>query len=77
MSEENVKTDNLSMEQHLNEIEALIAKLEDRNISIEDSFAYYKAGMEHIAACNSLMDAVEKKVKVLNEQGDLVDFQEV
>ena len=77
MAEENVKTDNLSMEQHLNEIEGLIAKLEDRNISIEDAFAYYQAGREHIAACNSLMDGVEKKVEALNEQGDLIDFQEV
>ncbi len=67
----------LTLEERFAEIESLITKMESPEISLEDSFACYKAGMEQLAACNELMDQVEKKVQVLNGQGQLEDFTEV
>lgn len=68
--------DKLTMEQHFEEIEKLIEKLEDKDISMEESFACYKDGIQHLATCNEMMDAVEKKVMELNQNGNLVEFKE-
>ncbi len=66
----------LTLEERFAEIEGLITKMESPEISLEDSFVCYKAGMEQLAACNELMEQVEKKVQMLNAQGELVDFEE-
>jgi exodeoxyribonuclease VII small subunit len=67
----------VTMEEHFEEIEKLLEQLESKDISLEDSFACYQAGMEHLKACNALMDQVEKKVQMLNGDGELEDFSEV
>lgn len=67
----------LTMEETFREMEQLIEKLESKETTLEDSFQLYKQGMEHLKHCNDLMNQVEKKVQMLNAQGDLEDFEEV
>lgn len=67
----------LTMEQTFQEIEKLLEQLEAKDVPLEESFQLYKQGMEHIAHCNELMNAVEKKVKMLADEGSLEDFEEV
>ena len=55
----------------------MIEKLESKEVTLEDSFQLYKQGMEHLKHCNQLMNQVEKKVQMLNDRGDLEDFEEV
>jgi len=65
---------NLNLEQAFEELEEKINKLEDENISLEDSFRYYQEGMKLLKLCNDQIDTVEKKVMKINETGVLDEF---
>lgn len=54
-----------SIEQTFEELEQIMEKLEDGNTSLEDSFAYYEAGMKLVRACGEKIDKVEKQIIVL------------
>ena len=41
-----------------------------------EAFAAYEQGMKVIARCNERIDAVEKRMLMMNEQGALVPFEE-
>ena len=63
-----------TIEESLKELDAIVAKLESREISLEDSFALYQKGMELLKECSSQLDLVEKKMMLLNEKGELSEF---
>lgn len=64
----------MTLEQAFAELEKVTKKLEDSNISLEDSFAVYQQGMQLLKYCNESIDKVEKKVLVLNGEGKLDEF---
>ena len=45
-----------------------------QDISLEDSFVQYKKGMELLKVCNEKIDAIEKKVLILNGEGETDEF---
>ena len=49
-------------------------RLESREISLEDSFVLYQQGMELLKKCSGRIDAVEKKMLKINEDGELSEF---
>ena len=55
-------------------IEDAINRLEQDDISLEDSFKIYKEGMDLLKQCHEKIDYVEKKVLEINEAGDIVEF---
>lgn len=71
MSEEEKKQ---NLEQTFAEIEDIINNLESRDMALEESFALYEAGMKKLKQCNEEIDKVEKKMLLLNEQGELEEF---
>ncbi len=58
-----------TIEECLGELEQIIEKMEDRDRSLEDSFACYEAGMKLVKECSEKIDRVEKKILVLSEDG--------
>jgi exodeoxyribonuclease VII small subunit len=64
----------LTLEQTFEKLEEVIEKLEDEDISLENSFKLYKEGMSLVKSCNGKIDKVEKQVLKLNEDGDLDEF---
>ena len=50
------------------------AKMESREISLEDSFEKYKEGMALLKAAGEKIDTVEKAMLVLNDQGEADEF---
>ncbi len=66
----------LTIEESFAKIQEILAKLESNEVTLEDSFLLYQSGMEQIAHCNLLMNAVEQKVQVLSADGSLEDFKE-
>ena len=52
----------------------LAAKLEDSETSLEDSFRFYKEGMELLKYCSGRLDTVEKKMLQMDEDGTLREF---
>ena len=65
-----------SLEELFAEAEALIGRMEDPDISLEEAFAAYDQGMKMIRACNRRIDQVEQKMLVMNAEGELVPFAE-
>lgn len=68
------KEEEFSLEEGFSRLEETVAKLEKADISLEESFAVYKQGMELLKKCNDAIDQVEKKVLVINEKGETNEF---
>ena len=58
-----------TIEEILEELEDIIAKMEDRNSSLEETFSLYEKGMGLVKDCNSRIELVEKKIRILAEEG--------
>lgn len=56
-----------TLEQSMEELQAVLEKLEDEEIGLEESFRLYQEGMKLLKSCNAAVDKVEKKLIVLEE----------
>ena len=65
-----------TLEVTLLEIEEIIEQLQQRDISLEDSFSLYQRGIEKLKVCNEKIDAVEKKLLILNNDGNDCNYSE-
>lgn len=64
-----------TLEQSFEKLEEIIQRLENGNISLEDSFKAYNEGMKLIKNCNQQLDKVEKQIIVLNDkEGEKNEF---
>ena len=57
-----------SFEEVLIELEDLVSKLENKEISLEDAVSTYKKGIDLINNCNEKLDKIEKEIKIVQEQ---------
>ena len=63
-----------TLEEAFTELDGLAEKLEDRETSLEDSFLFYRQGMELLKFCSEKLDTVEKKMLQINEDGTFSEF---
>jgi exodeoxyribonuclease VII small subunit len=63
----------VTFEQQLESLEAIVEKLEDGDLSLEDSLAHYEKGIKLTKECQKLLDKAQQKVSILNED-NLEDF---
>ena len=70
MGEEN----EISLEEAFTRLQETIENLEKDDITLEQSFQEYQKGMLLVKKCNEIIDKVEKKVLVLNEDGGTDEF---
>ena len=63
-----------SLEEIFSDLEQTIKKMEEGEISLEESFQLYHQGMDMLKACNSKIDKVEKKMLLLDEEGEEHEF---
>ncbi|MDD6811265.1 MAG: exodeoxyribonuclease VII small subunit [Lachnospiraceae bacterium] len=66
--------ENLSLEEAFEQIEDMIERLEEEEITLEDSFRAYQEGMKLLKYCDEKIDRVEKQVLKINEDGELDEF---
>ena len=64
----------MTLEKAFEELEVIIEKMNSKEISLDDSFALYTEGTKLLKYCNEQLDAVEKKMLVLSEEGELHEF---
>ena len=69
--------ENMTMEESFQEMEHILGQLESKEVTLEESFQLYKQGMEYLKHCNDFIDQVEKQVKMLSDNGELEEFEEV
>ena len=62
-----------NLEEMFKDLEELIGKMENEEITLE-TFDLYNNGMELLKKCNLSIDEVEKKVLVLDENGETDEF---
>ena len=55
------QTEEITIEDGLQELDKIVERLESRDISLEDSFAMYQKGMEVLKQCSRKIDMVEEK----------------
>lgn len=64
----------LTLEECMQELDAILKALDGEEISLEDSFAMYQKGMTLLKICNEKIDTVEKKILIMNGDGGLDEF---
>ena len=65
-----------SLEETLQELSSIIEKMQKREVTLEESFSLYEQGIRRLKLCNDKIDNVEKKMLLLNQQGELEAFDE-
>ena len=63
-----------SLEELFAKLDQVAKELESGDTSLEESFGLYQKGMEMLKLCTEKIDTVEKKVQVLEENGEIHDF---
>ena len=59
-----------TLEEVFVELDEVVEQLEESTVSLEDSFSLYHKGMELLKGCNDKIDRVEKKMLMLDEDGE-------
>jgi exodeoxyribonuclease VII small subunit len=62
-----------SFEKAIEELEALVARMEDGKLPLEESLAAYQRGAELIRFCESRLSDAQARIAIL-EGGELRDF---
>ena len=63
-----------SLEEMFEQLDTILASMEDPELSLEDAFMLYEQGMKKIQTCNQKLDIVEKKMLQIAEDGTEVPF---
>lgn len=65
-----------TLEQLFTELENVIQTMEQGEISLEESFGLYHKGMDMLKECNDKIDKVEKKMLILDSEGEAHEFEQ-
>lgn len=63
-----------TLEQRFETIETILQRMEEGEVSLDESFDLYKTGLAEIKAANEMLGDMEKVLMVLNENGDLEEL---
>ncbi|MBQ2612541.1 MAG: exodeoxyribonuclease VII small subunit [Methanobrevibacter sp.] len=67
--------ENASFEDNLKELEEIVEKLEKGDVPLDNAIEEFKKAMDLVKACdNRLKDAQDTIAKIVNENGEVVDF---
>ena len=62
------------LEEAFDRIEALLEKLQDKDVTLEESFGLYQEGMGLLKLCNENIDQVAKQMLQIDEEGQTHEF---
>tara|TARA_B100000927_G_C16464996_1_gene469336 strand:+ start:1643 stop:1861 length:219 start_codon:yes stop_codon:yes gene_type:complete len=69
------KKDTVNFETSLQKLEKIIDRLEDGDISLEESVKSFEEGIGLVKECQKQLSEAELKVKKLLDNGDTVDLE--
>lgn len=70
MKKEENSSEDLTLQELFAQLEQVIHDMEEKEISLEESFRLYHRGMDMLKTCNEKIDRVEKKMMVLDSEGE-------
>ena len=59
-----------NIEENFKELDELLEKMQDEDVSLDESFEMYKKGIEIVKDSNEQIDKIEKQIEVLEEESD-------
>ena len=67
--------ENLSFEESLEKLESIVHELDSGGVELEKAIDKYTEAMKLVKVCSEKLNSATEKVnKILNENGELVDF---
>lgn len=60
---------------YFDKLEEITGKMEEEDITLEDSFNLYADGMKLLKKCSDTIDNVEKKILQLDDEGETHEFE--
>lgn len=73
------KNENMSFEESIEDLEQIVKKLDDGNLTLEESLEEFQKGIDAYKNCNEMLNKVEGKVKLIVEENsdiEIFDFKE-
>ena len=68
------KNEKTGLEERFSMIEDILGKMEDEDVTLDQSFDLYNQGNEKIKAAKADNDPIEKAIRVIKEDGELEEF---
>lgn len=65
-----MKNNKKNFEESISELEEIVRKLEDGELSLEESIEYFQKGVELSQICNKKLDEAERKITMLLDNGN-------
>lgn len=66
----------IKFEDAMQELEAITAKLEKGDLSLDESVSNFEEGMKLAKKCNNILEEAEKKIKVLVQKDDKLEEED-
>ena len=63
-----------SLETVFEQLDEIVEQLEAEDVSLEASFGLYHKGMDLLKVCNEKIDTIERKMMMLDENGEEHEF---
>ena len=63
-----------NLEEMFDRLDQVIGTLEGEDVSLEEAFGLYDQGMKLIRRCNQTINEVDKKILVLDENGEKHEY---
>ena len=64
-----------TLEELFGGLEEVIDTMEKPDVSLEESFQLYQRGMELLKSCSDRLDKIEKKMLILDNEGEVHEFE--
>ena len=65
-----------TLEEMFGELDQVIGAMEQPEVTLEESFRLYHRGMDMLKACGGRLDKIEKKMLVLDGEGEYHEFEQ-
>ena len=70
-----VKEGQQTLQEIFAQLDEVIAGMEQEEVSLEETFELYHKGMDMLKLCNKRIDKVEKKMLLLDNEGEEHEFE--
>lgn len=67
---------NETLEELFQGLDEIVGAMEQTDVSLEESFRLYHRGMDLLKSCNDRLDKIEKKMQILDDEGEIHEFGE-
>lgn len=65
-----------TFEEEMEQLEAIVERLEEGEVSLEEAISLFKQGMELSKSCHDKLKTFEKQLdEIINEDGEIMPFQ--